>query len=541
MIDKSDLPDAPTNTPNFTPTPNDSTTISTNTSRETSLVVATAGSVKSEDKSSGNDETDEESSHNISIPTFVEEKTDIAIEESNVRNEDKPKKEQKQEEQDDEDMEDFVPPPPPKYINSKLDGVRTRLLLNTSKSKTSSIPNSATSSSSSSGKSTSSHNNNTTIKSFSSHHQRSVSFSTTSSSTTPHSSRLLDEDLGSAATVLSNMRSSPFRLHDPTYNNNNSSRLHDSSSRPSSSLNISFKPVLKIKPEVDDIALFDSSDEENANISNKNKNQDHSIDNSLDNVDDEDDEGDEEDDDDKHKIKRIKPVTFERGKLIKLPSIEMRSNVTWNKNGRRLSAPDLITKRTKKRLKLTNVYNNFEASSAGQRQNNSLSSTSSDSPVMQQNIILQDPIKHNQQQQQQHNVNYTNENGELQTSNGLNRKISSTSTLKPISPKHNINPNLNGILYDEKPHNTRSRNGCWICRLRKKKCSEEKPHCYNCQRLNLDCFYNTDKPDFISDPEKKKLKLQEIKIKTREAKRNAMRKRPARIISISTLDQMQNK
>lgn len=71
----------------------------------------------------------------------------------------------------------------------------------------------------------------------------------------------------------------------------------------------------------------------------------------------------------------------------------------------------------------------------------------------------------------------------------------------------------------------RSRTGCWICRLRKKKCTEEKPNCSNCERLKLECCYNLVRPDFVSDPELKKLKLQEIKLYTREAKRNAMKKR----------------
>lgn len=75
---------------------------------------------------------------------------------------------------------------------------------------------------------------------------------------------------------------------------------------------------------------------------------------------------------------------------------------------------------------------------------------------------------------------------------------------------------------------SRSRTGCWICRLRKKKCSEERPNCYNCERLNLDCHYGVIKPDFVSDPKKKMAKLEEIKAKTKEAKRNAMRKKPSR-------------
>lgn len=72
---------------------------------------------------------------------------------------------------------------------------------------------------------------------------------------------------------------------------------------------------------------------------------------------------------------------------------------------------------------------------------------------------------------------------------------------------------------------TRSRSGCWICRLRKKKCTEEKPKCFNCDRLNLECCYSLLRPDFVTDETLRKAKLQEIKLNTREAKRLAMKKR----------------
>ncbi|SCU96688.1 LAFA_0G07580g1_1 [Lachancea sp. 'fantastica'] len=89
----------------------------------------------------------------------------------------------------------------------------------------------------------------------------------------------------------------------------------------------------------------------------------------------------------------------------------------------------------------------------------------------------------------------------------------------PTSPNHSKVRRKNAA-------GSRSRSGCWICRLRKKKCTEEKPSCHNCMRLNLQCFYDHTKPDFISDPAKKNEKLEEIKKKTKEAKRMAMRRRP---------------
>lgn len=109
-------------------------------------------------------------------------------------------------------------------------------------------------------------------------------------------------------------------------------------------------------------------------------------------------------------------------------------------------------------------------------------------------------------------------------SNGLDRALSD----KKVENKFTVN----GLKYDTEAFVkkkagsvTRSRTGCWICRLRKKKCSEERPNCSNCIRLNLECVYDIIKPDFIYDPDKKTEKLEEIKRRTKEAKRIAMKKK----------------
>lgn len=38
-------------------------------------------------------------------------------------------------------------------------------------------------------------------------------------------------------------------------------------------------------------------------------------------------------------------------------------------------------------------------------------------------------------------------------------------------------------------HCRRSRNGCLTCKRRKVRCNEEKPQCYHCHRLNLECLW----------------------------------------------------
>ena len=57
----------------------------------------------------------------------------------------------------------------------------------------------------------------------------------------------------------------------------------------------------------------------------------------------------------------------------------------------------------------------------------------------------------------------------------------------------------------------RSKSGCWTCRLRKKKCTEEKEECLNCKRMKVPCDYNSTKPEYMQTTESKKSKLLEIK------------------------------
>lgn len=39
----------------------------------------------------------------------------------------------------------------------------------------------------------------------------------------------------------------------------------------------------------------------------------------------------------------------------------------------------------------------------------------------------------------------------------------------------------------DRPHRRRSRNGCLTCKRRKVRCNEQRPHCFHCQRLGLEC------------------------------------------------------
>ncbi|KAK9428836.1 hypothetical protein V1505DRAFT_194492 [Lipomyces doorenjongii] len=58
---------------------------------------------------------------------------------------------------------------------------------------------------------------------------------------------------------------------------------------------------------------------------------------------------------------------------------------------------------------------------------------------------------------------------------------------------------------------SRSRTGCWTCRLRRKKCSEEKPACAACLRLKLACDGYGERPDFMKTAEAMGRKRDEIR------------------------------
>lgn len=57
----------------------------------------------------------------------------------------------------------------------------------------------------------------------------------------------------------------------------------------------------------------------------------------------------------------------------------------------------------------------------------------------------------------------------------------------------------------------RSKQGCWTCRLRKKKCSEERDKCINCVKLGIPCDYSVEKPIYMSNTEAKQAKQLELK------------------------------
>ncbi|KAK6456060.1 UME6 C6 zinc finger URS1-binding protein-like protein [Scheffersomyces xylosifermentans] len=58
----------------------------------------------------------------------------------------------------------------------------------------------------------------------------------------------------------------------------------------------------------------------------------------------------------------------------------------------------------------------------------------------------------------------------------------------------------------------RSKNGCWICRIKHLKCDEIRPTCTSCAKFGIECDYNPEKPEYVTDKNQRKEKLMTLSI-----------------------------
>jgi hypothetical protein len=65
---------------------------------------------------------------------------------------------------------------------------------------------------------------------------------------------------------------------------------------------------------------------------------------------------------------------------------------------------------------------------------------------------------------------------------------------------------------------TRSRNGCWTCRLRKKKCDESHPECLQCLNLGLDCHGFGDRPVWMDGGARERAEIFTLKLRVARTK-----------------------
>ena len=75
----------------------------------------------------------------------------------------------------------------------------------------------------------------------------------------------------------------------------------------------------------------------------------------------------------------------------------------------------------------------------------------------------------------------------------------------------------------------RSFTGCWTCRLRRKKCDEQRPTCHMCGSLDLPCYFHEEKPDWMDGGARQEQMHQSLKRQVRDsapARRWAIRADP---------------
>ncbi|KAK9238080.1 fungal-specific transcription factor domain-containing protein [Lipomyces kononenkoae] len=68
----------------------------------------------------------------------------------------------------------------------------------------------------------------------------------------------------------------------------------------------------------------------------------------------------------------------------------------------------------------------------------------------------------------------------------------------------------------------RNKQGCWTCRLRKKKCDEGRPHCSTCESLSITCYGYGPKPDWMDHAEKERAVANSLKQIVKHTSRRTM-------------------
>ncbi|KAI1379460.1 fungal-specific transcription factor domain-containing protein [Hypoxylon crocopeplum] len=92
------------------------------------------------------------------------------------------------------------------------------------------------------------------------------------------------------------------------------------------------------------------------------------------------------------------------------------------------------------------------------------------------------------------------------------------------------------IMTMDLPHGSRhngtirSSNGCWTCRLRRKKCDEKHPVCDVCDALHITCHYAQEKPEWMDGGVRQEEMAEQLK---REVREKAHLRRGERTVHIS--------
>lgn len=74
----------------------------------------------------------------------------------------------------------------------------------------------------------------------------------------------------------------------------------------------------------------------------------------------------------------------------------------------------------------------------------------------------------------------------------------------------------------------RTKQGCWTCRLRKKKCDEGRPYCSTCQTLSITCYGFGRKPDWMDNGEEERAVIDSFKQIVKHTSRHKATNRPSK-------------
>ncbi|ORY56612.1 fungal-specific transcription factor domain-containing protein [Pseudomassariella vexata] len=84
--------------------------------------------------------------------------------------------------------------------------------------------------------------------------------------------------------------------------------------------------------------------------------------------------------------------------------------------------------------------------------------------------------------------------------------------------------------YYYRPRHMKISNGCWTCRLRRKKCDENHPTCHVCLALHITCYFDKAKPEWMDGGARQEEMAERLK---REVKEKAPRRRGERAVQDS--------
>lgn len=109
-----------------------------------------------------------------------------------------------------------------------------------------------------------------------------------------------------------------------------------------------------------------------------------------------------------------------------------------------------------------------------------------------------------------HSKNYLNGYTHIDRTFSLKQMEFSNSETHKLQPQNNCNSKPK--RHTRRRLTPRSKNGCWICRIKHLKCDELKPTCSGCLKCGVECDYSEIKPLYVLDKTLRKEKLLSLSV-----------------------------